>query len=115
MHPQLHILRVEPVDMEQSDFIQQVTLHRRAIVHVHELTGDQPSRNPPFGHPGVRQSQKVTVKPRQATKLNIACVEACGLDSRLLTVYEMMMTHVRRIEIRKVKTLFRRRRLREVR
>ena len=102
---ELHLVRIEPMNVAERHGVEQVALYDRAVVHVHEFAWDQPAGERVLRHPWVTQHHEVAVQPGKAVDLQAPCLPRLRLEPLLLRVRDMVMPDVRRVAYQQIEPL----------
>ena len=93
----LNVSGIKAVYLQKLNLVREIPPEDLAIVHVHELSRNEPCSNSILCKPIVSSQKKVNIKTAQATDIIAHNLRRNHLKPGFIIRSQMMMTHVRRI------------------
>src|SRR5437867_9075200 len=94
---ELDVIWIETMDSYKGDAAEDVIFDRDAVIDIHEFARYEPSCHAPRGHPGMSQSQEITIEASQAVDMRSRDSESYVSQAMLFGAGQMMMPDVRGI------------------
>src|SRR6266480_341469 len=91
---ELNVIWIESMNAQQGDATEEIIFYWQAVIDIHKFTGHEPSCHGAWGHPGMSESQKITVEARQTVDMRSAGAESEISQAALFVGGKMMMPNV---------------------
>src|SRR2546428_740747 len=85
------------MDAQEGYPAEQVVFHRQPVIYIHEFARHEPACDCSGTHPGMRQSQKITVEASKSVDMSPARGPNRNSEPAFVIGVKMMVPHIGRI------------------